>query len=52
MEPPRIPQQTRRYRKDEWDVHRDRIANMYPIPGVTLKAIKSMLEEDHSFVVK
>ncbi|KAG4438355.1 hypothetical protein IFR05_006161 [Cadophora sp. M221] len=51
MEPPQIPQQTRRYRKDEWEVHRDRIANMYPIPGVTLKAIKGMLEEDHSFVV-
>src|SRR4051812_41693673 len=36
MEPPEIPPQTRRYRKEEWEVHRGLIVGLYPMQGMKL----------------
>lgn len=52
MNPHKISRTTRRYRNDEWEVHRDLIVGMYPMQGMKLKAIKEMLEHDHGFLVK
>ncbi|PVH72122.1 TPR-like protein [Cadophora sp. DSE1049] len=51
MDPPKIPQPTRRYKNEEWEVHRGLIVGMYPMQGMKLKAIKEMLEQEHNFIV-
>ncbi|KAH9222654.1 hypothetical protein DL95DRAFT_454146 [Leptodontidium sp. 2 PMI_412] len=51
MEPPEIPPQTRRYRKEEWEVHRGLIVGLYPMQGMKLRTIKEILEQDHAFIV-
>ncbi|KAK0124562.1 hypothetical protein ONS95_009510 [Cadophora gregata] len=52
MEPPEIPPQTRRYRKEEWEVHRGLIVGLYPMQGMKLRTIKQILEHDHGFILK
>ncbi|KAH7418472.1 hypothetical protein BKA64DRAFT_200253 [Cadophora sp. MPI-SDFR-AT-0126] len=51
MEPPKNPPPTRRYKNEEWEVHRNLIVGIYPLQGMKLKTIKDMLEQDHGFIV-
>lgn len=52
MEAPENLQQTRRYRKEEWEVHRGLIVGLYPMQVMKLRTIKEILEQDFEFIVK
>ncbi|KAF8863851.1 hypothetical protein BDZ45DRAFT_738053 [Acephala macrosclerotiorum] len=39
------------YRNEEWAEHRDFIAGVYPLGGMTNKKVVAMLREDRGFLV-
>ncbi len=52
MLPPPQRDETVRHSQEEWNRHRPIIEGMYPLKGMSLKAIISFLKEDRGLVIK
>lgn len=52
MLPPPQRDETVRYSQEEWNIHRPTIEGLYPLKGMSLKAIVAFLKEERGFVVK